>query len=81
MTNPNIRSRGVAHNYNRMEEKMVLFENEIYRIICGPVYDEELGYWRRRTTEEIRETTGIPKMNKFREYTENSMVWTCDELT
>jgi hypothetical protein len=50
---------------NKMEQKLMSFENKIFRIICGPVYDNDLGCWRRRTNKGIRDLTGIPKIINF----------------
>jgi hypothetical protein len=48
-----------------MEQKLMSFENKILRIICGPVYDNELGCWRRRRNKEIRELTRVPRITNF----------------
>lgn len=44
----------------RMEQRLTVFENGVLRGICGPVYDPELGCWRRRHNVEVRQMTGVP---------------------
>ena len=43
-----------------LERKLEVFENGILRRICGSVYDAELGRWRRRHNNELREMTEVP---------------------
>ena len=43
-----------------LERKLEVFENGILRRICGPVWDIELGQWRRRHNRELREMTSMP---------------------
>ncbi|VVC31914.1 Reverse transcriptase domain [Cinara cedri] len=49
----------------KMEQKLMSFENKILRIICGPVYDNDLGCWRRRTNKETRDLTGVQRITNF----------------
>jgi len=50
---------------NKMEQKLMSFENKILRFICGPVFDNNLGCWRRRINKEIRDLTGVPRIINF----------------
>ena len=43
-----------------LEWKLEVFENGILRRICRPVWDAELGQWRRRHNRELREMTYMP---------------------
>ena len=43
-----------------LERKLEVFENGILRRICKPVFDAELGQWRRRHNNELREMTKVP---------------------
>ena len=48
-----------------LERKLEVFENGILRRICGPVWDAELGQWRRRHNNELREMTRVPLITSF----------------
>jgi hypothetical protein len=41
------------------------FEKKILRIICGPVYDNELGCWYRKRNKEIQELVEVPRIINF----------------
>ena len=43
-----------------LERKLEVFENGILRRICRPVWDAELGQWRKRHNRELREMTSMP---------------------
>ena len=45
---------------NTLEKKLLSFENDALKTICGPVYDPEIGVWRRRYAREVRELTQQP---------------------
>ena len=49
----------------RLENKLLVFENNILSRIAGPVFDEEEGFWRRRHDFEIRELTKQPLITDF----------------
>jgi len=52
----------IWHLTSKMEQKLKSFKNKILRIICGSVYDNELGRWSRRRNKEIRE---LPRISEF----------------
>ncbi|KAE9525796.1 hypothetical protein AGLY_014022 [Aphis glycines] len=37
------------------ERKLRTFENKIWWVICGPLYDNEKGTWRRKYNKELQE--------------------------
>ena len=43
-----------------LEKKLESFENNCLKQICGPIYDGELGLWRRRYAREVRAQTNQP---------------------
>ena len=45
---------------NTLEKKLLSFENNVLKTICRPVYDPEIGVWRRRYAREVRELTQQP---------------------
>ena len=44
----------------KLEDKLLVFENAILRRITGPVFDAEINAWRRRHNYELREITKVP---------------------
>ena len=49
----------------RLENKLMVFENNILRRITGPVFDEGEGIWRRKHNFELREITKQPMITDF----------------
>ncbi|KAE9529651.1 hypothetical protein AGLY_011747 [Aphis glycines] len=47
-----------------IEKNLLSFKNKVLRI-CGAIYDDELGCWRRRTNAEIQEITQSSKINNY----------------
>ena len=43
-----------------LEQRLLVFENNILRRISGPIYDINEGVWRRRHNEELRALTRQP---------------------
>ena len=43
-----------------LERRMISFENGLLKTICGPVFDNDLGIWRRRYAREVRNLTHQP---------------------
>ena len=43
-----------------LERKILRFENDKLKTICGPIFDVELGMWRRRYAREVRALTQQP---------------------
>ena len=43
-----------------LEQKLLRVENDLLKTICGPIYDVELGMWRRRYAREVRALTLQP---------------------
>ena len=43
-----------------IEAKILRFENNTLKTICGPIFDVELGRWRRRYAREVRQLTALP---------------------
>ena len=48
-----------------LERRLEVFENGILRQICGPVFDPEMGTWRRRHNVELRNLTGLPPITSI----------------
>jgi hypothetical protein len=48
-----------------MKQKLMSFENKVLKIICGTVYDNDLGCWRRRKNKETQKFIGIPRIANF----------------
>ena len=44
----------------QLSNKLLSSENNILKTICGPIFDPELGRWRRRYAREVREMTMMP---------------------
>lgn len=42
-----------------IERRLRTFENEIRMIICGLIYDNENGMWRKQFIKELQEETGM----------------------
>ncbi|KAL4126110.1 hypothetical protein QTP88_010339 [Uroleucon formosanum] len=56
------------------ERKLRTFENKIWRVICGPVYDNEKGTWRRKYNKErAARRNGNDISSKLYEGTKDSM--------
>jgi len=47
------------------ERKLRTSENKIWRVICGPVYDNEKGTWRRKYSKELHEEMEIASVVSF----------------
>ena len=47
------------------ERRLRTFENKIWRRICGPIYDESTGSWRRRYNKELLDMVNIPPVTSF----------------
>ena len=47
------------------EAKVLRCENNILKTICGPIFDAELGLWRRRYAREVRDLTAYPLVTDF----------------
>ncbi|KAL4132173.1 hypothetical protein QTP88_009380 [Uroleucon formosanum] len=47
------------------EKKLRTFENKISRVICGPVYDNEKGTWRRKYNKELQEEMEMTSVVSF----------------
>ena len=45
-----------------LEAKLMVFENNILRRIYGPIYDHEVGEWRRRHNQELRDASQQPRI-------------------
>ena len=45
-----------------LEAKLMVFENNILRKIYGPIYDPEVGEWRRRHNQELRDASQQPRI-------------------
>ena len=43
-----------------LEKKILRFENDKLKTICGPIFDAELGIWRRKYSREVRAQTQQP---------------------
>ena len=50
---------------NNTERKLRTFENKIWRVICGPVYDGERGTWRRKYNRELQEEIEMTSVVNF----------------
>ena len=48
-----------------LSERILRFENNSLKTICGPIYDPELGRWRRRDTREVRLLTSFPLVTDY----------------
>ena len=48
-----------------LERRLEVFENGVLRQIYGPVFDPEMGAWRRRHNEELRNLTGLPPITNI----------------
>ncbi|KAF0762399.1 Reverse transcriptase domain-containing protein [Aphis craccivora] len=48
------------------ERKLRTFENKIWRVICGPMYDNEKGTWRRKYNKELQEEMEIASVDDIR---------------
>ena len=49
----------------QQEKRLEVFENKILRIVVGPVYDQEIGQWRRKHNWELREQTKQPHISQI----------------
>jgi len=47
------------------ERKLRTFENKIWRVICGAVYDNEKGTWRRKYNKELQEEMEMVSVVSF----------------
>ena len=47
------------------EAKILRFENNILKTICRPIFDVELGRWRRRYAREVRQLTAFPLVTNY----------------
>ena len=45
-----------------IETKLLRFENNTLKTICGPIFDAELNRWRRRYAREVRDLTSLPRV-------------------
>jgi len=50
---------------NQTERRLRTFENKIWRRICGPIYDESTGSWRRRYNKELLDMINISPVTSF----------------
>jgi len=50
---------------SNMERKLRTFENKIWRVICGPVYDNEKGIWKRKYNKELQEEMEMASVVSF----------------
>jgi len=64
---------------NKMEQKLMSFENKILRIICGPVYDNDLGVLAQKNKQRDPRLDRNTKDNQLCKSTKNKMVWARDE--
>ena len=47
------------------ERRLRTFENKIWRIICGPVYDNRAGAWRRKFNRELQDELELAPVTSF----------------
>ncbi|XP_076049269.1 uncharacterized protein LOC143029944 [Oratosquilla oratoria] len=47
------------------ETKLLRFENNTLKSICGPIYDGELNSWRRRYTRELRDLIPMSQVTDY----------------
>lgn len=47
------------------ERRLRTFENKIWRIICGPVYDNRTGVWRRKFNGELQDELELAPVTSF----------------
>ena len=48
-----------------LQQRLISFENGLLKTICGPVYDADLGIWRRRYAREVRVLTQQPTVTNL----------------
>jgi len=47
------------------ERRLRTFENKIWRVICGPVYDNRTGAWRRKFNRELQNELELASVTSF----------------
>lgn len=47
------------------ERRLRTFENKMWRIICGPVYDNSIGAWRRKFNWELQGELVLAPVTSF----------------
>jgi len=47
------------------ERKLRMFENRVWRKICGPILDDRTGEWRRRCNRELQDMLEMGTITNF----------------
>lgn len=47
------------------ERRLRTFENKIWKKICGPVYDNRTGTWRKKFNRELQDELGLAPVHSF----------------
>jgi hypothetical protein len=47
------------------ERSLRTFENKVWRIICGPVYDNKTGAWRRKFNWKLQDELRLTPVSSF----------------
>jgi hypothetical protein len=63
----------------QIERKLWIFENRVLRTICGPVFDIEINWWRRRKNKKIRKIIKVPPITSYVKGQRIQMAWTYND--
>jgi hypothetical protein len=48
-----------------MERKLRTFKNKVWRVICGPLYDNDKETWRRKYNKELQKEMKMSPVVNF----------------